>query len=175
MTCGLVYLRLKPIWYLTMCMSKGELQLAYLLHCLQGDVQYLQLAADPSTAISQKDPDRWSQFWVSRSLCWPTVNLFAHKEVLMLAPRHETSRANDRLEMLVCQNGIATLKSWVGGSLTWTLHWRRCIWVGWSWTRCIPTKVPSYPPLVLPWENFETTIMCLMMCLRHIAQTGFVQ
>ena len=58
---GLVYLRWKPIWYLTMCMSRGELQLAYLLHCLQGD-QYLQLAASPSTAISQKD--RWSQFWV---------------------------------------------------------------------------------------------------------------
>ena len=133
--------------YLTMCMSRES----YLQGARARLTRYLQLGATHRLSpLLLQLPDRWSQFWVLK-ITLSSDQLFDHKEVLRLAARHETNRANDRLQhLLLCHD--VTLRR----QFTWTWHWRLCILVGWLWRRCSPTKVPCYPPLALPCLTSET-------------------
>ena len=120
-----------------------------------------------------EDPDCWL-ITIILKITFFSIQVLDHKEVLTLAPRQETNLANDLLEKTSVKTIDHTNAQW-----TWTWRWRLCIWEGWWWRRCIPTKGPCCQPPEPPWlrtieiwfsfcSDFSLTLLTLDCKTDHI-------
>ena len=135
--------------------------------------QYLQLCRE--TFILQLQYPGGSRLLINHNyLKDHFLQVLDHKEVLTLAPRQETNLANDLLEKTSVKTIDHTNAQW-----TWTWRWRLCIWEGWWWRRCIPTKGPCCQPPEPPWlrtieiwfsfcSDFSLTLLTLDCKTDHI-------
>ena len=120
-----------------------------------------------------EDPDCWL-ITIILKITFFSIQVLDHKEVLTLAPRQETNLANDLLEKTSVKTIDHSNAHW-----TWTWRWRLCIWEGWWWRRCIPTKGPCCQPPEPPWlrtieiwfsfcSDFSLTLLTLDCKTDHI-------